>query len=451
MTCARTRTWFRSAREALPRRPLRACYTEAVNKPIRIEGRVRDVVASGEAVVETERGIVFARGGLRDERVLLSLDPKPQKPLRGRVQSVLSPAPERVQPVCPHVQRCGGCPLMHASIEQQRALKLGFLREGLRRAGFLAELPLQQTMANQVLAYRRRARLSFQVGAGARKLGYRRERSHELADVDACAVLHPVLAAALVEARLQLLPQLVGEGELALAFGRDQLPVLVVRCREAQPPALYAACEAMVGAGKTAGVALYAASGTLPARFGDATEWSVGLDDVALEGTSGGFSQAHAEINRLLVERVREQAAPPGRKLLELFAGHGNFSVALTKEAAAYTAVEQDAASVAALRRNLSARGLTAKLVEADALTYAIPAGIDVLVLDPPRTGAPGVLAKAADRKVKRVVYVSCDPQTLGRDLNELTGRGYSPTWAEAFEMFPQTADLESLVVLERD
>ena len=411
---------------------------------------MRDVVASGDAVVETERGIVFARGGLRDERVLLTLDPKAQKPARGRVVSVLAPAAERVSPACPHVLRCGGCPLMHASLEQQRALKLGFLREGLRRAGFADDFPLQQSVAQEVLAYRRRARLSFLAGSGGRKLGYRRERSHELADVDACAVLHPALAQALAAARAALLPQLAGEGELSLALGRGQLPVLVLRCKTAQPPALYAACEALVSAGRAAGVALYAAGATMPARFGDPTEWSEGSDGAPLEGTSGGFSQAHAEINRRLVERVREQAAPAGRKLLELYAGHGNFSVALAGEAAAYTAVEQDAGAVAALRRNLSARSLQAKVVEADALAYAIPAGVDVLLLDPPRVGAPGVLARAAERKIKRVVYVSCDPQTLGRDLAELTARGYAPTWAEAYEMFPQTADLESLVVLER-
>ena len=401
-------------------------------------------------MVETERGIVFARGGLRGERLLLTLDPKPQKPPRGRVASVLSPAPERVTPACPHVVRCGGCPLMHASIEQQRALKLGFLRDGLRRAGIGDDFPLQHGATDEVLAYRRRARLSFQAGQGGRKLGYRRERSHELADIDACVVLHPLLAQALAAARSALLPRLVGEGELLLALGQAERPVLVLRCRVAQPPELYAACDALVRDGGLTGLALFAAGATMPARFGDPTAWSEGFDGVALEGTAGGFSQAHAAVNRQLVERVRQRAAAAGLKLLELFAGHGNFSVALARDAATYVAVEQDAAAVAALRKNLAARGLGAKVVEADALTYAIPAGTDVLLLDPPRVGAPGVLAKAAERKVKRVVYVSCDPQTLGRDLSELTGRGYAPTWAEAFEMFPQTADLESLVVLER-
>jgi 23S rRNA (uracil1939-C5)-methyltransferase len=418
---------------------------------MRVEGRVRDVVPSGDAVVETDRGIVFVRGGLRDERLLIELHPKPQKPARGRVVAVLSPAPERVQPACPYTLRCGGCPFMHASLAQQRALKLGFLREALRRAGLDPAFPIAEPLAQEVLAYRRRARLSFQVARGARKLGYRRERSHELADVERCVVLHPALEAALASAREALLPGLTGEGELLLAQGQAGRPVLVLHCQTAQAPALYAACERLVSAGQLAGLALYAAGATQPARFGDPSEWSLDAKDLPLQGSTGGFSQAHAEINRHLVERVLERAEPAGKKLLELYAGHGNFTVALAAEAAAYTAVEQDAAAVSALRANLSARGLAAKVVQADALGYAIPSGLDVTLLDPPRLGAPGLLASLGQRKLRRIVYVACDPQTLGRDLSELLGKGYHASWVEAFEMFPQTADLETLVVLERD
>lgn len=404
---------------------------------------------SGDAVVETERGIVFVRGGLYDERLLISLDPKPGKTARGRVVSVLSAAPERVEPPCPHVLRCGGCPLMHASLAAQRALKLGFLRAALRKAGADEAFVLHETLADQVLGYRRRARLAYQTARG-RKLGYRRERSHELADIDSCVVLAPALQSALTEARRVLLPLLAGEGELSLALGKEGRALLVLRCDVAQSPELYAACDRLVGEAQLAGIALFAAGATKPARFGEPVEWSEDNQARALLGTTAGFSQAHAQINQRLVERVVEQCAPAQQKLLELYAGHGNFSVALAGAAAAYTAVEQDAGSVAALRQNLSARGLAAKVVEADALSYAIPSGLDVVLLDPPRVGAPGLLARLAQRKVRRIVYVSCDPQTLGRDVAELLGKGYRLSWAEAFEMFPQTADLESLVVLER-
>jgi 23S rRNA (uracil1939-C5)-methyltransferase len=114
------------------------------------------------------------------------------------------------------------------------------------------------------------------------------------------------------------------------------------------------------------------------------------------------------------------------------------------------TAVEQDAGACAALRANLAARGLTARVVEGDALAYPIPAGVDVALLDPPRTGAPGLLARLAQRKVRRILYVSCNPATLARDLAELHAERYTLSWVEAFEMFPQTAELETLVCATR-
>ncbi len=418
------------------------------NKGVRVEGRVRDIVQSGEAVLESEHGVVFVRGALRGERVLVSLDPKAKRPLRARLVSVLEPAPERVAPVCPHVQRCGGCPLMHASLVEQRALRLGFLAGALRKAGAPSELEIAYTPAEPVLGYRRRARLAVK-GGRAPLLGYRRERSHELVDIDSCSVLDPVLAGALQPLRALLAPHVAGQGELSLALGQSG-PVLVARLPDAQPPALYAACERLRAEGHFAGIALYAAGASMPASFGDASAWSEGADGQPLEGSLGGFSQAHAAVNRALVERVRALCQPAGQKLLELFAGHGNFTVALAPEALQYTAVEQDRQATVALRRNLERRALKAKVVEADALAYAVPNQLDVALLDPPRAGAPGVLGRLAQKKVARIVYVSCDPQTLARDLAELLPLGYRLTWAEAFEMFPQTADLESVVRLER-
>lgn len=420
-------------------------------KAVRVEGRIRDIVQSGEAVAETERGIVFVRGALKGERVAISLDPKVSKPLRGRVISVLEASPARVEPPCPYVLRCGGCPLMHASLEEQRALKLGFLQAALRKAGAPTELEVKQTLTSQVLAYRRRARLAFQVARGARKLGYRRDRSHELADVDSCVVLKPVLGAALTVLRERLLPELAGEGEISLALARDGRAIAVVRTPDLQSPALYAACDALVQCGALAGLALYAGGVSKPAQFGENSEWTEAHDGGPLEGAMAGFSQAHGEVNRALVERVRQLANVAGLKALELYAGHGNFTVALAQSAASYTAVEQDSAAVAALRRNLGARQITAKVVEGDARAYTVPAGLDLVLLDPPRGGAAGLLTRLAERKAKRILYVSCDPQTLARDVAELLPRGYSISWAEAFEMFPQTADLETVLQLTRD
>jgi 23S rRNA (uracil1939-C5)-methyltransferase len=411
---------------------------------------VRDLVQSGEAVVETERGVVLARFGVPDERVVVSLDEKPGKVQRGRVLSVLSAAPERVEPECPYVVRCGGCPFMHLSLESQRAHKQRFLREALVKAGAPADLELHFTGDTKALGYRRRARLAYRVAGRARELGYRRERSRELVDVGQCAVLEPELNRALAELRERMLPQLAGEGEVSLARGRAGGAVVVLRTEAAQEPAFYAQCEALVADGTLEGLALWIQGTSKPARFGAPEEWTEGPDGEPLEGTLGGFSQAQAEVNRSLVQRVREKARTADARVLELYAGHGNFTLALAGGAASYTAVEQDAAAVEVLRKNLAQRKISAKVVQGDAGKQLTGAALDVVVLDPPRAGAPGVLQALLSRKLKRVVYVSCDTATLARDVAPLLAAGFKLAWTEAFDMFPQTADLESLVVLER-
>lgn len=412
-------------------------------------------------MLETEQGVVFARGGLVGETVRVSLDPKSGKVRRGRIFQVLTPSASRVEPPCVYAERCGGCALMHASPEAQRALQVGFLRDALRKAGAPEALEVRLTHSERTLGYRRRARLSFRRGRGSAQLGFKRERSHELIDVEQCLVLAPELAQALTALRRTVLPLLEGEGEISLALGREGGAVIVLRTPLAQPPALYAACEALVaaktdasdatGTPRIAGVALYVAGITKPGLFGDAREWSEGHDGALLEGTVGGFSQAHAEINQALVSRVVELAQTEGQRVLELYAGAGNFTVALAKGAASYTAIEQSPDAVRALRNNLAARALTAKVVEGDVAQKLDGPAIDVVVLDPPRTGAPRVLSTLLARKPRRIVYVSCDPATLARDVGEVLTRGYRLAWAEAFEMFPQTADLESVVLLERE
>jgi 23S rRNA (uracil1939-C5)-methyltransferase len=400
---------------------------------------VRDLVESGDAVIETAHGVVFARGGLPGERVRVRLDNKPGRIKRGRITTVLAASPERVEPPCKYAERCGGCSLMHAQLETQRATQRGFLHNALRKAG--VEADVRFTPSALALGYRTRARLSFR----AHQLGFHRGRSDQLVDIDACIVLEPALQDALTQLRA-LLPLLQGEGELSLALGHDARAVAVIRTQTPQSPELYRAAEAL----SLAGVALYVAGATTPAQFGDAREWSEAADGSPLEGPIGGFSQANRGVNRALVTRVAELAQTADMRVLELYAGSGNFTVALAPGAQSYSAVEQAPEAVRALRQNLSARALKVKVVEGDVARSLAGPALDVVVLDPPRTGAPGVLPQLLGRKPRRIVYVSCDPATLARDLGELVPRGYAVRWAEAFEMFPQTADLETVVLLER-
>ena len=434
---------------------------------------MRDLARGGEAVLDTERGIVLAAGALPGERVRLGDVGRDGGTLRGEVQRVLSSAPERVEPPCPRVARCGGCPWMIATLDAQQQWKQRFVVEAIGDAA----VPVKLVSAGEPLGYRRRARLVFRGGRDAR-LGYRARRTHSIVDAPDCVVLAAPLARALEAVRILLLPQLAGEGEIYLAAsvlgaapmdatqvgGATQVAgamqgagamqvlgaVVVISSESAQLPGVFAACASLAALPGIAGVALQAGGASAPAVWGEPRERTFAADGQPLIGTMHGFSQAHAGVNDALVAHVVRLAETAGQRVLELYAGNGNLTVALAPGAASLVAVENDAAAAAACRENVTQRGLRdVRVVAADAAAYEGGA-VDVVVLDPPRTGARDALAAIAARRPQRIVYVSCDTATLGRDIKALRALGYAPDAAVALDMFPQTAHVEAVVRLTR-
>ncbi|MBV9948044.1 MAG: methyltransferase [Myxococcales bacterium] len=192
------------------------------------------------------------------------------------------------------------------------------------------------------------------------------------------------------------------------------------------------------------------AGATRPAAIGDPEPWTVGADGRPLRLGPGGFGQANERVNVLLGACVAEIArACAAAKAVELYAGAGNLSVVLAPLAGELTTVESRRESCDAARANLAARGLRAKVIEGDAETHAWSPATDLAVLDPPRTGARALAARLASSRVPHVLYVSCDPPTLGRDL-AILAPAYEVRSVSTFEMFPQTSHVETVVMLAR-
>jgi 23S rRNA (uracil1939-C5)-methyltransferase len=417
-----------------------------------LEGRVRDVAHGGDAVVETERGIVFARGALPGERVEVQIEHKAGGVQRGKLLAVLEPSPDRIVPPCPIAERCGGCPLMALAPEAQARFKRQRLQRVLEQRGYTGEV--EWIGSPGAVAYRTRARLAWERKGGGARIGYHAAASHALVDVERCLVLAQPLAAGLTRLRTELAPVLQGSGELVLGLGAGELCVAELKTDASQPPEVYGALERLVTAGALAGAALRAGGRDLPpARFGDPRQVALGADGQPLWAAAGGFTQANPDVNAQLVRRVAELAEPAGASVLELFAGHGNFSVALAQGAAELCAVESDRAASELCRTNLVARNFSnARVVCEDAARHAAARGsVDVVVLDPPRSGAREALPGIVARRPRRIVYVSCDATTLRRDLGDLITAGYAIDAAAACDMFPQTAHLESVVRLVRN
>lgn len=411
-----------------------------------VEGQVRAIGRGGDAVVETENGIVLVPGALPEERVEAVPTGSRRGVARARLRRVVHASPERREPPCAHTSRCGGCPLMIASADLQSTIKRGFVEDACGGLPGAEETPIEWVESPRDLGYRQRARLAWQDGA----LGYRAARSRHVEDIDRCIVLDASLQEALTEARRVLHPHLSGTGEIQLQQTDVAKVAILVDADDDAPPALFEACEALSAHPRVAGVALRVKGAGRPARWGCETVTIDAGTSEPLRAPHGVFFQATAAVNARLVDTVIALAAPEGLRVLELHCGIGNFTVELAASAKAVVAVERDPDAAAACRANLAARGLRARVVVGNA--DEPPKGrYDVVVLDPPRQGSrafferTGVLSSA-----KRVVYVSCDTATLARDLRIAAALGFRLDRAIAFDMFPQTAHVESAVRLVR-
>ncbi len=372
-------------------------------RPPRTARLVLDSLAhGGDAVGRDEDGrVIFVPGGAPGDRVEVELLEEKKGYARARLARVLAPGPHRLVPPCPlFVAGCGGCQWQHVDVAAQRAAKEEVVRRALR-----ASAPSVEPIATPAppFHWRRRARLRWRGGV----LGYTKHRSHELVDVDAC----PQLAAPLEDA-LNVLRALrpAGSGELHLLLGgRGDVHAVFSGGAELADQA-----AGLIGRAGLRGIVLGGVTvGAERIDLGDD-------DDAPFWARADVFAQATAEGNALLRALVRD-ATPPGSRVLELFAGSGNFTRDLARRAAHVVAVEESPAALALAAENLAARGLRATLLAQPAAL--VPGDFDLVVVDPPRAGLDPELAAALATQRAPMTYVSCDPATLGRDVALLRRR----------------------------
>lgn len=333
---------------------------------------------------------------------------------RGEIVELLEPGPDRVAARCAFFGRCGGCAWQHLAYPAQLAAKAAIVADALARVGRFEDagaVPI--TPSPQAFGYRSRARL---VQAGDR-LGYRMRRSHSVCVVDACPVLDPRLEEMLRDPQL---PSAAGPREWEAAVGNEG------------PPRLAAVDAA-----------------------GPPVTWAVAGERLRL--SHGVFAQANGLLLERLVSAVLARAcARPGDRVsaVELYAGAGLFTLPLSRRFDHLVAVESHPGAVRDLGENLRRAGRSNVVLRPGPVEEVLPRleirSPDLLLLDPPRVGVSAeALARIVELGARRVVYLSCDPATLARDLGRLRDDGYRLRGVEAFDLFPQTPHVEALATLE--
>lgn len=403
-----------------------------------LELTIDTLVAGGDGLARDPDGrVVFVPHAAPGDRARVRLVDERKQFARGEIEALLAPSPDRADPPCPlfRERTCGGCAWQHVSAPAQAQAKDAIVASALRHAmGDGMVLMRIQTPAPPY-HWRRRARLHWvrPPGSVAAVVGLFAPRSHRVTKVEACPQVEPAVEAALEPIHRMLAPALQQRGEidvLADPSGRVQIAV--------RGPCLRGVAERLVGQGPIVGV--IAADGV----HGEA--------DLELEPghrvRADRFAQASRAGNEALRAAVDRAARPrDGARVLELHAGSGNFTLALCEGAAEVVAVDTRPGPAASHPR------LTWQTGEAEAVTRALATAgerFDLVVLDPPREGARALMAPLADLAPARIVYVSCDPATLARDLAELSQRGYVADTAQPIDLMPQTSHVEVVVTLRR-
>ena len=432
----------------------------AAPAPAPEEGTVDDLTRVGEGVVHQGK-TVFVAGALPAERVRYRRTRHHRQHDEGELLEVLTPSPQRVVPRCPHFGVCGGCALQHLDPAAQLAAKEGELRDNLARVARAAPARWLAPLAGPAWGYRRRARLGAKYvrKKGAVVVGFRERAAPYVAQLTRCEVLAPPVGELITP-----LAELIGalsvreqlpQVEVAVA---DNATALVLRVLQEPTPADLGHLHAFAA---RHGVRLYLQPGGIdsvtPLGAPDVPlNYRLGRFGLTLQFLPSDFIQVNGVVNEALTAQALELLAPgPQAQVLDLFCGLGNFTLPLARHAAQVCGIEGEAGLIARARANAALNGITnaefhvANLAgEIAHLPWAQRRYSHVL-LDPPRTGARELLPWLARLGAQRVLYISCHPGSLARDVGVLVHEhGMQLDAAGVIDMFPHTTHVESMALL---
>ncbi|MGA2181778.1 MAG: class I SAM-dependent RNA methyltransferase [Bryobacteraceae bacterium] len=382
------------------------------------ELRIEKLVYGGDGLARENGQVVLTPFVLPGETVRAEVTRAKNDLLRGRLVSVVSPAPQRVEPRCPYFLRCGGCHYQHASYEYQLEQKRVILLEVLRRIGGIEYSEEVAVLAAEPWQYRNRVQLHIAGG----KIGYFEAGSHALVAIEDCPIASPKLNECIAVLAREVAGMRPFDATLEL-FTNENDVQFHLRDRVPQP---------FVSLLRTLGV-------STPIEYG------------GLRVSRDTFFQ----VNRFLTEKLVEATLDDsnGRWAMDLYAGAGLFTLPLARRFQQVTAVDDAASAFRDLEHNASAAGimnLRTHNETAEAHLMTVTDAPNLMIADPPRTGLGKLGVKELVRiRAPRLTIVSCDPATLARDLKPLLAAGYRMAALTLIDLFPQTAHFESIAKLE--
>jgi 23S rRNA (uracil1939-C5)-methyltransferase len=400
-----------------------------------------------DALAHAEGQVVFVPLAAPGDEILARVRRRERGYVRAEIVDIVRAGPDRVTPPCAVFGRCGGCQWQHVALAAQRRAKQTVVAEQLARLGGLRDVDVRPTIAPaDGLGYRGRVTLH----AEGRRLGYQRARSHVLEEVAACPIAAPAVERRFPAARRWAATLRTPPAHVTIAESADGVVLVGTFSTRPAPPDVDATEALLVADASVRGAVL--THETTRITVGDPTVRLEVEPGFAIEAPADAFAQVNPAGNRLLVQTVLGLGDfPAGADVLDLYCGVGNFTLPLARRGVRTLGIERDAVAVTAARANATRLALDARFIAATvaAELARTTEPVDGVVLDPPRAGAADAVPALVARTPPRIVYVSCDPATLARDLRLLAGHGYAVRVVQPIDIFPQTFHVETVTLLE--
>ena len=422
----------------------------------KVQVPIESVAFKGYGVTRIRGKVVFVPYTVTGDKAWIEVVKEKKEYSMGRVVEMIEPSPWRVAPPCPYFGSCGGCQWQHIDYSAQGELKKEILRDTLQRLGGLKEIPSIRIMLSPK-PYDYRIRIQLKVGGKA--IGYYQERSHKIVEIDRCPISHPLINQIIQELREELAVLLRMEEIEINVSPEEGRGVILFHLHSCDQRTEHFIKKFLQSHPVLCGIALSRKGGfnffgdpalnfTIPLRQGGEKR------NLELRISPGSFFQVHPDQNQALIQTVLQfSEVNKGDRVVDLYAGVGNLTLPLATGARGGWGIEENRMAVEDARVNAERNGITnCEFIQGrveDVLKHWEREKPDLVVLDPPRTGCKSVVNQVAKLKPKKIVYVSCEPTTLSRDLHLFSESGYQLQGLSLIDMFPQTYHMEMVGLLQ--
>jgi 23S rRNA (uracil1939-C5)-methyltransferase len=413
---------------------------------------IESLAYGGHGLTHIDGKVCFIPYGLPGDELLIELEGKKHGVEWAKSLDVCTPSPHRWDPICPKFEECGGCQWLHMDFSEQIKWKMNMVESALARIGKVKS-PVIESYCEGIfqLGYRTRAKFHFDKKDGYLRFGFLESKSSEVADIKICPLLYGGMNDLLPYIRhiLENTEYLKRPGSVEITINpinNESLIWLELARRDRD----------LIG--QTA-LRMSEIEGVIDADYAEnyleASALNIALGEIKAWIPSGIFSQSSFINNEPLLHLVHHLAGDvKGKNVFDIYSGWGNLSLGLALKGAIVTGYDSDPISVDAA--NLSASDNRLENTEYfEAIDSSIPKilkdkeNIDLIILDPPRTGAKAVADAVAQSSAERIIYVSCDPNTFARDFKMMSEHGRKLVKTYVIDMIPQTYHIETVNVIE--